>query len=495
MPSLCIVWPPEMNSSLKVAKNSLWLIVQPLLLNAISIFALAYIARMLGKVDYGSFVFAFSYVAMFMPFAYMGLRAVTVRTIAAHREHTAETLGRMAIVRLLLALLVTVVAVFVAVVAGYPPRTLDVVYIAATTIVSQAVLSTFIDAFQGHEAMSYVGKTQFVSGALLTLLSLAVLFFGFGLLGVAAVYALGNVLGLALAVFYFYRDIAKPKYQLDLKFFWSSLVMGAPFFLPSLMLAVGNKIGIVLISTMADGAAVGSYAAANTLIDRLMVIPDGVCTAAYPTLVILHKESPSDGVTLYRRIFLWMFVLALPIAVGTTVLADPIIRLVYGTSFASSASTLRVQIWWLCLAFLTDVQGWTLASVGRERCGARVAFLAVPLSVVLTAICIPRFKETGAALALVLSTAVSFAMLMYYSRKHITRTLLSIRQVALTFIAAALMGACAYLLRNASVLLTIPVCAAVYGACVWTLRIVPQAELRSVAGILGAKIRRRRAAL
>lgn len=481
---------PEMSSSVKVAKNSLWLIVQPLLLNAISIFAIAYIARRLGKVDYGRFVFAFTYVAMFMPFANMGLRAVTVRSVAADREHTDENLGRLAVVRLILALLVTLVAVVVAIVMGYPPETLQVVYIAATTIVLQTVFSTFLDAFQGHEAMSYVGKTQFVSGAVLTVLSVAVLFIGFGLVGLATVYAFGSALGLVLAVFYFYRDIGRPRYGFDLKYIWASLVKGAPFFFPSLIMAVANKIGIVLVSAMADSAAVGSYGAANTLVDRLTIISDGVCTAMYPTLVILHKEAPSDAIALYRRVFLWMFVLGLPIAVGTTVLAEPIIRLVYGTNYASSVPTLRLLIWWLSLTFLTNVQAWTLASAGWERCGARVALLTAPLLVALTAICIPQLKEAGAALALLLSTVFSFVMLTYYSRKHITRSPLTGLQFASTLAAGAFMGGCAYLLRHANVLLTISVCAATYGGSVWVLRIVPHAEVQSLVGIVRAKLRR-----
>ena len=56
-----------MDHTHKIIKNSIWLIVQPLILNFISLFIIGYIARKLGQSDYGKFIFAFGFVSIFLP--------------------------------------------------------------------------------------------------------------------------------------------------------------------------------------------------------------------------------------------------------------------------------------------------------------------------------------------------------------------------------------------------------------------------------------------
>ena len=77
-----------------VVKNSLWLSIQPLKLNVISIFAIGYIARVLGQEEYGRFLFAFTFVSMFSPISNFGSRAITVRSIGESRESAAPLLGK-----------------------------------------------------------------------------------------------------------------------------------------------------------------------------------------------------------------------------------------------------------------------------------------------------------------------------------------------------------------------------------------------------------------
>ena len=98
--------PAKPSASARVVKNSFWLIAQPLLMNAISLFQVAYVARHLGKIGYGRFVFAIAFTAMFMPVTNLGLRLLTVRHIAtSDRKDVAAYVGKMTTLRFLLSLL------------------------------------------------------------------------------------------------------------------------------------------------------------------------------------------------------------------------------------------------------------------------------------------------------------------------------------------------------------------------------------------------------
>ena len=93
------------DSTTKVARNSIWLIAQPLIMSIASLFVVGLIARKLGPNDYGVFVFAFAFTMMFRPIINVGLRALTVRTIAEDKSAAPAYLGQMLVLRSLLGVL------------------------------------------------------------------------------------------------------------------------------------------------------------------------------------------------------------------------------------------------------------------------------------------------------------------------------------------------------------------------------------------------------
>src|SRR4051794_29361338 len=122
---------PKPSASVRVAKNSFWLIAQPLLMNAISLLAIAYIARKLGKENYGRFVFAISFIGMFAPLTNLGLRLLTVRHIAtSDRKDLSEYLGKMTVLRFSLALLTAALAALLVMFIKQSPETRQVVHLA-----------------------------------------------------------------------------------------------------------------------------------------------------------------------------------------------------------------------------------------------------------------------------------------------------------------------------------------------------------------------------
>ena len=105
----------------------------------------------------------------------------------------------------------------------------------------------------------------------------------------------------------------------------------------------------------------------------------------------------------------WTFalLLAVPVAVGGILLAEPLLYFLYGADFAAAAPALAL----LLLAQLVSVgsllEGMALSAVGRPR-GAFVAAGAGAAALVLgDLVLIPAFGITGAAMALLASTAVA----------------------------------------------------------------------------------------
>lgn len=252
--------PAKPSASARVVKNSFWLIAQPLLMNAISLFQVAYVARSLGKVDLGRVVFAISFTTMIMPVTNLGLRLLTVRHIAtSDRKDVAEYVGKMTTFRFLLALLGAGLSAVIVHFIHQTPETKQIVHLASGIIVLQALTTTITDVFQGFENMRLDAQIRLASSVMNTISQVAAVFFGYGVVGVIVAYLLGQLVGTVLALYYLLTRFTVPKLSIDLRFWKESLVKAVPFFFPTLVNQAGSRIGIVILAAMVGEAAVGTY--------------------------------------------------------------------------------------------------------------------------------------------------------------------------------------------------------------------------------------------
>lgn len=466
----------------RAVTNSILLVAQPLILNVLSVAVVGYMARTLGHDQYGTFVFAFAFVSAFTPLSSMGLRAIMVRDIAQDKWDFSEYVGKSLALRSLLGLL-TLLAVLVAVNAlQYPTETRKAVYIASLTAFFTSVTSLFIDVFQAKQNVRYVAYIQLVPGVVLTIASVIVLQLGFGLYGLVWVYTIGGLLGTALATHYFRRAFQLPRLRVDLALWRSSLIRAVPFFIPTMVATLGSKMGIILLSKLGGSSDVATYAAANNLVEKLIIVPDGICTAMFPALAALYKNSHAESIAFYKKVRLFMIMLGLPLAIGTTYLASDIITLIYGPTYERSVPVLQVLIWWLFLIFLTSLQGWTLGAIQLEKKGAIVPFVATPVYVVLCLALIPSYQAIGASIALLCGALLSAMLFTWFISRHFCSESFELKQIASLVMANGGMVFVVWLTKGIHVLVAALAGALAYAGLVLATKLVSMKELKSFVG-------------
>jgi O-antigen/teichoic acid export membrane protein len=401
-----------------VIRNALWIGLQPILLNIVSLFVIGYIADSLGKEDYGRFVFAFSMVTVFIALCNLGLRAVTVIELATHRENQSPIIGKIFTHRIFLSCLAYLVLLGIVTLMGYPVSTRTVVALAGLTLFFNAAATTCFDVFQAHEKMKYTAYSLLSCGIFVTVFSVVVIYLGFRLIGLTTIYFLGSVILLVTTLF-FYRQQSFPKFhiQIDLSFWKAGLTKGVPFFLIGGFFTIHMQAGTILLSKLGTESSVGLYGAAFGLIQRLIVIPDSVCTAIFPTMTRLYSSQREEATPLFERFFQYLILISVPIAVGTTLLSKQIILLVYGSQFVSSALTLGILSWILPMMFLGYLNGNSLGAMSLQNREVKAYCVATPCNIIMSFLLIPRFQENGAAVAILVSYALYFTMTFLSVRK------------------------------------------------------------------------------
>lgn len=470
----------------RVIKNSFWIVLQTLVLNILSVFVIGYIARSLGNENFGVFNFAFSFVAIFMPFVNFGLGSLATREIAEHPESASSYLSKLLCLRMCISLVVYITVIISIMLIGYPIEMKITIAIAALNVIFNSFTASFNSAFQGIEKMEYMAFIQFISGLTLTVFSLIVLWFGFRLYGLTVVYVSGSLLSSAISFFYIKQLIGINGFTFDIKFMTKSLTSGFPLFLPGFIMGLSSKFGIVVLEKVSGASAVGIFSAASGLTEKLSVIPDGICTAIFPSIAALYISSRQDAESLYRKFFTYLFIIGLPIAVGIQLVAKPVIDLVYGPKFYGAELPLQLLGWSLFISFMTSIQGWTLGATHKEKIVAKISIIMGCISIIVNLILIPLLGTIGLPISMILFNIINFFLMRNVLKKHFMEyhsNPICFLKIVLTNL---IMFICVFPFKS-NLLIAIPLAMLVYVILLLVLDVIRKDDFQKVKNILIAK--------
>jgi O-antigen/teichoic acid export membrane protein len=135
--------------------------------------------------------------------------------------------------------------------------------------------------------------------------------------------------------------------------------------------------------------------------------------------------------------------LSLPVVITGTLLAGPVLSLLFGPEFIIAAPVLRLLVWFFPLSLSTTLTGYLLLAADRERRFCRNTAVGVAAGLALSIPGIMLLGPTGAALGALAGELVLF-LLMGYDFLHVTRPAVGVRLLGV--VAACLPLAAAVLL-------------------------------------------------
>jgi O-antigen/teichoic acid export membrane protein len=407
--------------------------------------------------------------------------------MAEDREKAPEILGRYFVLGLFLSVCAYAVLVVVVNSLQYPPATRIIIYIAGFNLVFRNTATSFFNAFQSFERMQYIALSNFVSGALLTLFSVIVIYLGYRLVGITLVYVGGSaVLVVAAGLFYklFFRTF-RPR--VDVSFWLNAIRRGFPFFGGAMLWMLNMRISIILLSKMADEASVGVYGAAYNIVSRLYIFPDSIGTAIFPTIAYLYAQKNMEELgDLSEKFFRYVLLVGLPFCVGLAMLSPQVISLVYGPEYDGSASVLSVLACGIPFLFMIGLFGFALGAVHLQDKVLKANVIATVFNVALTAALIPRYRENGAAAGFAVSQVITSGLLFVFYYRFL-RFELSPGIIARVLMANAVMGGAVLLLRDVHLVVAIVVPGAVYAGLLILLRTVTRDDLEVIKGALSRR--------
>ena len=379
--------------------------------------------------------------------------------------------------------------------AGADPKA---AWILAGVVTGLSVLQAGAAAqLTGMQRWRELAMTGMATGALAVVATIAVLAAGGGIVGMFAVEAVVVALNLACAVFLARRAFAAlaPR-PVRVRALERSTARYALITTATLALAfvVQRRSEFFFLQYYSSDAEIAFYSIAFAATAALTIVPErlgAVMMSAFAT--VFGAGDPKRLRLAYGRALRLMVISALPLAALALVLGPPTIRVVYGSEFTRVGVVLVIMLAAVPLAPLWNVSGSALTSVEHAK-GQFVASLAgVVTNIALAFALIPAHGAVGAAIANVVSQAVSGAVMYGYARTRFGAVRWepgALLRTALASAGAALVGlACVQGIGGwPGVVAGVAAGAVAFALLSMTLRILPADDARWLDRAIGQRL-------
>lgn len=401
----------------KVSINIGWLVGERGLTLAAALAVNVVLARYLGPTDFGALNFAISFVGLFGTFTYLGFSGIVTRDLVLHPEDRDELLGTTFVLKLAGAAAAILAIVGLArIVAPAPDMQLLIAIIAAGLLFDAFLVITFWfeSRVEARYSVRATGAAVLGGAALkiaLVLLKAPLVAFAIAVAAQKALTALG------LWLIFRRRGASVRGWRFTGARARALFAQSWPLILSSVGALLYLKIDQVMLGAMAGNEEVGIYAVAARLSEVWYVLPTAVATSLLPGIVKLRKGSAERYRRALQRIFDILFVASLAVAIPVTLVAGPLMDLLFGPEYVASTLVLRIHIWTAPAMFMGAVLSkWLIAedmllfSFTRQGLGALV-------NVALNLALIPRFGAVGAAIATLVSYTVASYLACFTDRR------------------------------------------------------------------------------
>jgi O-antigen/teichoic acid export membrane protein len=240
------------------------------------------------------------------------------------------------------------------------------------------------------------------------------------------------------------------------------------------------RIDIFMLSKLQPVEDVGFYGAAWRILELAMVVPQSLCLSLYPQISSSALNNLDQLNRIGRGATRYLLALSLPAAIGITLLAGPLLELLYGAAFSAASDTLSVLILTLIPYGIVRYHAYVLLGANHQRIDLTLNIVMSIINIMLNLALIPVYGHLGAAIATFISICI-YGLLQYgYLAKKLPGRAAPINLPPVVLVACTMMALCVWLMRDLNLMVVILTAALTYGGFLFAGGFFSEAELKLV---------------
>ncbi len=387
-----------MSNYKKVFKNMSWILICRIAQSAIALIINMISARYLGPSNFGLLNYASSIIAFISPLARLGLRSVLVEEIVSHPEREGQTIGTSLIMSLASSFLCIIgCTAFVSVANVGETDTMIVCVLYSISLIFE-MIEMIQYWFHAKLRSNYVAVTSLVAYVLTAIYKIFLLISNKSIYWFAVSNSL-DFLIISLALLITYKCLGGQRLSFSFSRGKQLFSRSKHYILSSMMITIFAQTDKIMIKMMIGNAENGFYSTAVSCASMTAFVFVALIDSFAPMIYESKKKDYKafeNNITVLYRIIIYS---ALFQSAVFTILAKPIVFILYGAEYAPAASLLQVVTWYTTFSYLGSARSiWVLAENKHQYLWV-INLSGALLNVVGNYSLIPVLGACGAAIA------------------------------------------------------------------------------------------------
>lgn len=392
--------------------NTGWMFTSQILNMTLSFFVTAAVARYLGPQNYGLINYAIGFAGLFAFLAGFGVDSVLNRELVKTPGRKDILIGNGLWIKFFGALITMIVVNTAAVVIHADHVSRQLIFLFSFSYLFQifGVVNLY---FQSQALSKNNFKALLVVSVFSVLAKLVGIYMHAGVTWFVAIYVIDAFIGAIAIVIIYYKQQERILLRFDWTLTKSLLRDGWPFMFTIVATTIYLDIDQIILKSMINTAAVGTYSVAVKLSEVWYFIPNIACASLFPAIINAKKTSEAQYITRLKSLYRLMIGLAVVIAIAVTVVSDWVIRFLFGHAYADAVYPLRIYIWsGVPIFFMAAIVQYLIVE-NYSKIYFVATVLGAAVNIGLNILFIPHYGIVGSAWATLISYCMPVFVILF----------------------------------------------------------------------------------
>lgn len=382
----------------RILKNASWIIACKVIQALISLLIGTLTARFLGPSNFGLINYAASLVAFVLPIMQLGLRSIMVHEFVNRPTEEGKILGTSLGMCLISAVACIIGVTSFAMIANRGEKiTIIVCFLYSLCLIFQAIeMAEYW--FQAKLLSKYSSIAILIAYVIVSLFRTFLLVAGKDIYWFTVAYVIDYcVIGVLLLFFYKKKGGERLSFSFELA---KAMLNKSRFYIVSTMMTtIFQQTDKIMLKLMLNEAQTGFYSVAITVTGMSSFIFIAVIDSVRPTILENKKEQSEHyerNLSLLYSVITYMSLLQ---SIAFTLLASPIVNILYGADYAPSIPLLRITVWYVTFSYFGMIRNIWILAEQKQKYLWIINLSGALMNVALNAVLIPLIGASGAAVA------------------------------------------------------------------------------------------------
>lgn len=386
----------------KIIENISWIIVCRIMQSVLSLIISMIAARYLGPGNFGLINYASSITAFILPIVRLGINSVMVQEIVNNPNDEGKILGTSMILGCISSVLGVIgCTAFVSIINKDETDTLIVCFLYSISLFFQ-MMEMIQYWYQAKLLSKYVAVTSLIARFIISAYRIYIIVVGKSIYWFAIVNALDYFI-ISVILIVIYKKKTANKLVFSLEYAKRLLHKGKYYILSDMMIAVFGQTDKIMLKLFCGNVESGYYSAAIVCSGMTVFVFLAVIDSFRPVIFQYKKQNEEKYRKFMSLLYSIIFYMALMQSVFLTILAKPIVGIIYGSEYAPAAMVLAIITWYSAFSYIGPVRDIWLLAENKQQYLWIINLSGAILNVIGNIILIPVMGAAGAAIASVIT--------------------------------------------------------------------------------------------